>query len=785
MSCPCDEQYFPQRKAIAAGLSRFPRALGTFPDWRQPILASIGREPALDQWRARLTGDTEHDLGLMLVDMGAYVFDVVSFYDQLIANETYLGTAQLTGAQRRLVEILGYLPRPALASEVLLAAQADGIRTVNLPAGTAFRSGEFDGHPPQVFELNQDTVIDPRLNAFAVDRVQATHLPATFNSLLAEPASVRLKAGQWFAIDYGTTYATTQLVRAETVSLRSQQVVSRLSFNTSLTTPSGQTYEATRLLSGGALVDAWKLGSTGSETAVVSGSTVLLDSRVTVGSNELVLIEYNGAVVARRITSSIEEKRIFLSSQSSTITNSSNQTSTLTSPAIYVSVTRLNLDSALPWTSIDVNRLNIHYRLERAAQLVAPLRDTLTQADTISIPGLQDPPRVTPDTLLLEDVHGNGVETGGTLDFTTHRASVDATPAWAVENTQLWAPVTLYGSVLKLSRGETVRGETLGIGDASLSEQSFSLKKKPLTYLRAANAAGRVSTLEIFVNGIQWQEVNNFYVTKNSDTAYIVRHDDVGGTTITFGGAACLPTGAMVVANYRYGAGAEVPPAGSVKQVAKPVAGLRRVHNVLPAYGGAEAETAHELSIYAPRSALLLGRAISLSDLEAAALQVSGVKAARAGWRWQSSGLRPAAIITYIGDAQSQADLNARLRALSEPDAPIALERSTPQAARLDVDIEIDALYEPNRVINTVLDELYAEVELPGTGGYLREENLGPGGIIFLSQLIEKIISVAGVVQVRSVLLDRLVFTDTARSPATGSHFDFSSAGVWVNGTRR
>src|SRR5690606_31899583 len=117
MTCPCDVSVFPERRLVPSGLGpgRFQaaRALGLFPRWRASILAAIGAEPRLDAWRAR----EAHDLGLMLAEMGAYVADVCDFHDALVAGETFLKTAQLTGAQRRLVALLGYLPRPAVAAE--------------------------------------------------------------------------------------------------------------------------------------------------------------------------------------------------------------------------------------------------------------------------------------------------------------------------------------------------------------------------------------------------------------------------------------------------------------------------------------------------------------------------------------------------------------------------------------------------------------------------------------------------------------------------------------------
>ncbi|GAB6192464.1 baseplate J/gp47 family protein [Desulfocastanea catecholica] len=779
MSCKCDKTEFPHLLNIAAGLRRLPRSLGIFADWRHPILDAIGRDPVLDDWRAKVLGQTKQDLGLMLVDMGAYVFDVVSFYDQLICHESYLRTAQLTGAQRRMVDLLGFLPRPALASKAWLAAHADGKKVVSLPTGNAFRSGEFDGNAPQIFELSSATAIDPRLNLFTIDRIVATQWPASFSEFLAEPSSIRVQTGDWVVFDFASALTPVRIISFKKYRLRALPAARLVGLSTTVTPPSGQTYVNTRVLGGGARAGAWKLGTASGETAVVSGNTVLIDTRVAIRANDVVLFEYGNETAACRVSSVSEEKRQLLYPQTSSIEDSAHQVSTLTSPAIYVTVSRLTLDSALPWSSPNTNQLTVHYALTTAAKIVAPPKDTLLQTDTISLPALIDAPRVTPENFLLQDVHEEGVSNTGTLDALKRTVTLDTTTPW---EQQLTVPVQLFGNVLHVTRGQTVQGEVLGLGDASQAWQYFHLKKKPLTYLSASNAAGRVTTLRIHVDGVQWSEVETFYGVASDATVYTVRHDDEGQSTITFGGGARVPSGARVIANYRFGAGSAVPPAGSIQQIAKPLAGLRSVRQILPAFGGSDAESAQELEVYGPRSALLLGRAISLADLVAAARQVSGVKAASSSWRWDAAGLRPAAVITYIGDAQLQPDLMAKLRSLCEPDAPITLERSTPQYAKLSINAAIDNRYDPDQVVGEVQDVLFAKVTLPGSGGLLRTENLGPGEAVFQSTIVAGIMSVDGIQTVQSLLFNNQTFTQTGIAPNLGCHFDFSLGGVWING---
>jgi hypothetical protein len=288
----------------------------------------------------------------------------------------------------------------------------------------------------------------------------------------------------------------------------------------------------------------------------------------------------------------------------------------------------------------------------------------------------------------------------------------------------------------------------------------------------------------IHVAGIRWQEADSFYGARDDDTVYVVRHDDEGNTDVQFGGGARLPSGAVVVADYRYGAGAALPPADSVKQPLHQAPGLRRIRNVLPAFGGADAEGPAELAVRGPRSALLLGRAISLVDIETAAFQQDGVRAARAAWRWDALGLRPAVNVAYIGDPQLAPTILAALRALAEDGAPISVQSAASQPARLDVDVGIDPRYVPDEVIASIANVLFAQASLPGAGGLLRPERLGPDGVLFASTVVRAVMEVPGVATLRGLDLDGSPFAETGRRPAPGAYFDFAVGGVWINGHR-
>jgi len=140
--CPCDRLPFPPKPDIPAGLAALPRQLAGFPEFRAAMLAHIPAHRLMDadivpvslqqplqDWRAR-EGD---DLGIMLIEMWAYVLDVLAFYEERIANETYLQTPSAR-YPCALVELIGYHARPASASSVTLSLMADrGKGLISIP----------------------------------------------------------------------------------------------------------------------------------------------------------------------------------------------------------------------------------------------------------------------------------------------------------------------------------------------------------------------------------------------------------------------------------------------------------------------------------------------------------------------------------------------------------------------------------------------------------------------------------------------------------------------------
>ena len=136
-----------------------------------------------------------------------------------------------------------------------------------------------------------------------------------------------------------------------------------------------------------------------------------------------------------------------------------------------------------------------------------------------------------------------------------------------MDNKYLRDSVKIYANVARATHGETKR-EVLGSGDPTVSQQSFMLKQKPLTYIKAPTPTGASSTLEVRVDDILWKEVDYLYGLSPKDRVFVTRNEDDGSTIITFGdgkrGSKPFIGVENITAKYRIGTGRE----GSLK--AKP-----------------------------------------------------------------------------------------------------------------------------------------------------------------------------------------------------------------------
>lgn len=199
--------------------------------------------------------------------------------------------------------------------------------------------------------------------------------------------------------------------------------------------------------------------------------------------------------------------------------------------------------------------------------------------------------------------------------------------------------MVIYGNAVKATHGETIN-EVLGSGDGSATYQKFTLKKPLLTYISSKN--GALSTLEVRVNDILWNESPALYSKDEKSQNYMVRIDNDSKATITFGDGkqgARLPTGVEnITATYRSGIGEDGQvEAGTLTILQARPLGIKEVTNPLPGMGAENPEKLEMARLNVPEEALTMGRIVSLQDFENYARAFPGIGKSQAVSIWTGS----------------------------------------------------------------------------------------------------------------------------------------------------
>ncbi len=278
--------------------------------------------------------------------------------------------------------------------------------------------------------------------------------------------------------------------------------------------------------------------------------------------------------------------------------------------------------------------------------------------------------------------------------------------------------VVVHANVALASHGESV-AQILGNGDASLAFQSFELSQLPLTHRAAPTESGTRSELTLRIGDIQWSEAPSLYARAPDARVFRLDSDEQGRSLLRFGdgvNGARLPSGVNNVrASYRKGIGV----AGNVRaetltQASTRPLGLKSVANPLPASGGSDAEAPDAARQTMPLTVRTLGRAVSVLDYEDFARAFAGVAKAQATVLKLPAG--PTVVVTVAGAAGATLspgnpvwqNLLAALKAGGDPHVPLRLLAHQASVFRLGLKVGVDAAFDSKLVLAAVAAALRA-----------------------------------------------------------------------------
>jgi Baseplate J-like protein len=197
-TCQCCEGVKALTPAVVEnrpGLSALAYRVGIHGSFKAAMQSALSRDAALQVLKTRDVDDPT----LALLDAWATVLDVLTFYQERIANENYLHTATERGSVLELARAIGYELNPGVAASADLAFEMETApsapEVVTLEVGTRVQSQPGPGELPQTFETIEAIDARPAWNALK-PRLTMLRLPAVGNtSLYLKGVTSNLKPG--------------------------------------------------------------------------------------------------------------------------------------------------------------------------------------------------------------------------------------------------------------------------------------------------------------------------------------------------------------------------------------------------------------------------------------------------------------------------------------------------------------------------------------------------------------------------------------------------------------
>ncbi len=751
-TCGCCEGTEPLTPASVEnrpGLSALVYRVGTHGRFKETMLSQLAAQPALRE----LTTRADDDPSVALLDAWAVALDVLSFYQERIANEGYLRTATEQRSILEMARSIGYELGPGVAASTYLAFTLENMEGAPLEAtisvGSKVQSIPGQDEKPQLFETTEEIGAKAAWNAMK-PRAKALKLPGFGDTVLyLKGISTNLRKGDTVLYvgderedDPGNEHWDFRRVAAVETVPPTEPTTDPYAGYTAVTldhglgttqpymSPAAENPTVYALRQRAALfgynAPDWNAmpkdvkkayGGTGytrldnwphfniayTDPVPVTIDTVYLDAlypQILVGSwFVLVSPDYTEVYTVESIAE--DSKTEF----------------TLTAKTTRVQLEGENLKKKF---QTKLRETVVYAQSEQLELAEQPITDVVSGNSVVLDQEVEE---------LYEDqrmiISGTDSETGEsvsevvTLEGTalTSDGYTQLTFTSALQYSYERERVTIYGNVAPATHGET-KSEVLGSGDGARSFQAFMLKQTPLTYVSAATASGAETTLEVRVNNILWEEVPSLYQQPSDARVYITRMAVDGKVTVRFGDGitgARLPTGIEnVKATYRVGTGLDgLVTADQLSLLMTRPLGVKAVTNPLAPTGAADPEEEEEARANAPLTVLTLDRIVSLQDYEDFSRAFAGIAKAQATLLW--SGEQRIVHITVAGvngaEVEETSDLYTNLLAAIDAarhaNHTVALDTYSSLLFTLSAKVKVDADY----IVEDVLEEVNAAIE--------------------------------------------------------------------------
>jgi hypothetical protein len=214
-TCGCCEAEPPQPiRYNRPGQPALAYRLGTQVSFLRAMLAHLASQTVADgspqdvRPLAALTTRASDDPAIALLDAWATVADVLTFYQERIANEGYLRTATERRSVLELARAIGYELNPGVAASTFLTFTLEDApgspRAAVVPKGTKVQSMPAQGQEPQTFETTEELEARAEWNVLRPRLTQPQLLSLDAERLYLQGSALDLKAGDLLLLVVGS-----------------------------------------------------------------------------------------------------------------------------------------------------------------------------------------------------------------------------------------------------------------------------------------------------------------------------------------------------------------------------------------------------------------------------------------------------------------------------------------------------------------------------------------------------------------------------------------------------
>ena len=587
----------PQALGSRFGLSAVPYRIGDQARFRASLHAALSSS-ASAPLAALLTRDDD-DFAIGLIDAFACAADVLTFYQERIANESWLRTATQRVSLQEMGKLVGYRLRPGVAAETWLAFAIEtpptpppslppepgnfitGVpESVRLEIGTRVQSMPGPGELPQTFELVEPLAeTRPAWNAIR-PWLTERHLPAAGESeaWLAgtatglRPGDALLLVGDEYFADATSDnwdFRLLSTVEPDAAGDRTRVAwVRGLGSSHPHSAPAAQPHVfALRVRTAvfGNTAPVWRsMNATfRSDYAAKFGGSADAGEWPAFAISEIAADDTTGGAVdldqlradiAADVTGD-PATRSFAVLAKGDFNRPDEGVATDTYVELFGVTSTTEISRAAFATSSKITRLTLKGE-GLQTHFASKVRETGVFARSQRLPLAERPvtspivgdriPIALPATGLLPGrrliVRGIRASDGGAVAVQALLVAAHAIDAGHAEleiAPPLVDPLVRASLVVHANVAAASHGEgvtqVLGSGSAALPFQRFDLKQAPLTYRAAASADGIAAELTVRIGDVAWRERPTLFGAQPGDRVYALATDEQGRVSIVFG----------------------------------------------------------------------------------------------------------------------------------------------------------------------------------------------------------------------------------------------------------